>query len=295
MPRLMVLESLPSGGATEDDTGWVHIGRGQQDAIEPVKIEQALRQHRIGYYTNSVLHLLVDTQADFLTGDPLVPLCPENKMANAWLQAYWAEEVMPLMDEAARELICTSELLWVVDSSSAPEVVPLSPALISGCETLKKNPRKIAKLSLYYSTDGVEEVLPLFGYSGPGDERVAAFLAVNKFGDSLRGTPTLTHLLDPANVFDRANVAMLSRLPALYAIWWDVTLRGFTPDQVRKWEQEHGGSVPPPGTIIAHNDSTEWEVKSAASTARTTADWYSYYRDFLLTSGGLSPALLDTK
>lgn len=293
MPSLSALlqESAPPT-VTDDDTGWVSINR-PTSLVSPLKIDQAIIQSKKGFYTNSVLHLLIDTQVDFIVGDPLIPYCPNNEAASQWLRQYWESEVNNDLEFWARELVCVGENLVIVDRSApwAPEVISTDPGLILSFETPQDNPRRLAKVVLGYPGGEQSEVLPLFRYSQPSDPRVAAFLAINRFGDDLRGSPPQMHLLDSANVFDRANISMLSRLPALYAIWWDVTLKGYTPDQIRAWDQEYGGSIPQPGSILAHNDSSEWEVKSASGAARTSADWYAYFRDFLLTSGGVSPSL----
>jgi len=287
MPNLSILES-----AQEDDTNWVSYNNPKNPIGQRV-VEVSLARIRESYYTNSIFHLVVSTQADFLVSDGFT-LNVQPEAAASWAQNFWDNEIDPLLPSLARELLCFGELLAIVDRSTplVPEVIFCSPQNIVGCETLKNNKRKLARLTIK-DDEGEEETLPVFGFASRQDKRVAVFLAIECFGDNLRSNPPFMHLLDLASVFDKSNVALLARLPALFAIWWDVTLQGFTPERVRQWNQENGGFSPPPGSIIAHNDAVSWDIKSAAGAARSTPSWNAFFKELILTSGGISPMLFS--
>ena len=294
MPRLSQIQEA-SAPVLDDDTNWRVMGASSDgpENIQPGAVTRALSRASTLYYTSGMIHLIVETYVDYLLGEGTT-VSAASPGATAFLQHTWETEVEENLEENIRELINSGELIWVVDRSMRllPRVRTYARSRLQGLDAREDNLRRLAKLTLLDYNEK-ELIVPVYGSHLPEDDKVAVFLSLNRFGDNFRGMPLDTHLLDTAEIFDRSNIAMLARLPGLYAIWWDVTLKGYTEGRVRDWEKNFGGSIPEPGSIVAHNDAAEYEIKSASGAGSTSSDWSSYYRDLLLVEGGVSPMLFE--
>ena len=287
MPRLSSLrESIPV--VTDNQDGWRTFG--SQPPIQDYTVDESQKALKESYFSNPLIHMAVETRVDHTLGD-IITCNFTSPGAKAIGGSFWENEVEPILEETLKELYTGGEVIWLIDKSvpGLPTLVSYDSSRITEYQVMSTNKRRVSKMKLTTYEEEQDEVIPLIGFQEVGALKALAWLPINRFGDAIRGVPPLNHIIDTATVFDRANLAMLARLPGLYAIWWDVTLKGYTPARVREWEQENGGMMPEPGSIIAHNDASEWQIKSAAGTARTSSDWNEYYRDFILSSAGISP------
>jgi len=289
VPRLSeIKEAVPV--VPDDDTGWRSYGT--QPPIADNTIERIQKDVKEAYYSNPLVHMAVDTLVEYILGEKVECIFARPSPVGA---SFWEQEVAPELEESLRELLTSGELTWLInrEQEGLPTYAAYDSTRVIAYEVLADNQRRVSKLKINEYGSSTEVVYPLVGYAESGEGKAIAWLPVNRFGDGIRGVPTISHTIDTANVFDRSNIAMLARLPGLYAIWWDVTLKGFTPNKVREWEEQYGGFMPEPGSIIAHNDSSIWDIKSAAGAARTSSDWNAYFRDFILSASGVSPTIFS--
>lgn len=97
------------------------------------------------------------------------------------------------------------------------------------------------------------------------------FFKVNDLSNSSRGRSDLLAEMDWLDGYDQFLFGELDRAALMRMVLWDVTLKGSTPDEVKKRSKEI--APPTPNSVRVHNDSEEWkaEVPSLGAYDASTA------------------------
>lgn len=86
------------------------------------------------------------------------------------------------------------------------------------------------------------------------------YFGINRTTDSLRGVGELFSLLDYIDLYDDMLYSRAEKVRLMSQIWWDVSIDGWTPEQVRKWLEEQTDLPPRPGSVWAHNSQISLSV-----------------------------------
>lgn len=104
------------------------------------------------------------------------------------------------------------------------------------------------------------------GYLMGGDPRAGDtisgtfFFAINNLSNSPRGRSDLLTIFDWLDLYDQFLFGQAERAAHLSDFVYDVTLKGFTPDQMRQWAVDN--PMPTGASMRVHNENVTWQVVS---------------------------------
>jgi hypothetical protein len=108
----------------------------------------------------------------------------------------------------------------------------------------------------------------------------AFFFRINDLSSGTRGRSDLLAQADWLDAYDQFMFGEIERYDQLRAFIWDVTLKGATPDEVKKRAGEI--SAPPPGSVRVHNDAEEWKAETPELNAVDTSTGARLFRNHVL-------------
>lgn len=112
------------------------------------------------------------------------------------------------------------------------------------------------------------------------------YFSINDFSNGRRGRSDLLAQIDWLDAYDQHLFGELERSSHMRAFIWDVTLKGTTPDDVKKRAAEI--TAPRPNSVRVHNDAEEWKAESPDLKAVDSAEGARLFRNHIL-GGGTIP------
>jgi len=102
--------------------------------------------------------------------------------------------------------------------------------------------------------------------------------------NAARGRSDFLTLFDWIDGLERYGFNALERSEYLLNFIWDVTLNGYSPDQIREWLREN----PPPsaGSVRAHNENAKWEAVAPDLKNTDTKAGFDMAKAFVLGAHG---------
>lgn len=110
------------------------------------------------------------------------------------------------------------------------------------------------------------------------------FFAINKPPNSPRGRSDLLTLFDWIDGLEQYGFNYLERAEFLLNFVWDITLKGMSEDQIRKWMEDN--PPPQPGSQRAHNEQVEWKAVSPDIKAHDYSKGFEMGKSFIMGAAG---------
>lgn len=221
-------------------------------------------------------------------------LVAEDPIVQEWIDRFWLDPINQMdlkLPKKCRELALYGEQCYpafVNEHSGHVRLGYLDPSLIETVVTDPDNGEQPIGIVTRRNVKGTQRRYKVI-VNGPEEELFTHttarirntfqdgecfFFTVNDLSNGKRGRSDLLAQIDWLDAYDQFLFGEIERQQNLRAFIWDVTLKGATPEEVKKRAKEI--VAPKPGSVRVHNDSETWttetpEFKSAdsAETAKT--------------------------
>lgn len=287
-----------------DEENWRPLTGNSRRDLSPVT-QARMRELAIYLWRGNLLaNRLIELPVAFLLAEGVALRCcdPDNQ---AILKRFWRDPINQMdmkLPKKVRELAIYGEQCYpafVNAMNGHVRLGYLDPALIETVVIDPDNPeqpigivtgkdRKGKAKRYRVIINGPEEVFSKRTQEirATFEDGEAFFFTVNDLSNSRRGTSDLLAEADWLDAYDQFLFGEAERINFLRAFVWDVTLKGATPDEVKK----RAGEIfaPSPGSVRVHNDSEEWKAESPSLQAGDTSESARLLRNHVL-GGGTIP------
>lgn len=279
---------------TDPDSPWRKWG--DADAIiTGAQREKAMEAAEKLFYSSPLAHHIIEQYTDFVVGEGGFELTSSNRDARRVLYDFWHSPVHALpmnLYYQIMEYFVYGELCYLKrdhpDGFVALTFVP--PREIDSVTEKDGVPGKPAKVILKSEKDKKESEK---GYDVIDWDPTANALAGDCFyfrmqhlGKDVRGYSRLLPLIDFLRAWEAFTYNYLGKRASWDAIWWEITLMGYTQAQIDEWLKNHR-EPPAPGSQFAHNELVTYELKQPDFRSSGVDADASWYLDFLKETSGL--------
>lgn len=285
-----------------DEDGWRRLSGDDGRDLSPVT-QARMQQMAYFVWERTLLgRAMIELPIAFLLAGG-VRLKTEEESEQEWLDRFWHDPINKMdakLPKKVRELSLYGEVCWPTFVNEADGFVRLGyldPAQIAeviydpdnteqaiGIVTIGDKQRQQRKMRVIVA--GPESVFTerTQGIRQKFTDGECFYFKVNDLSNSRRGRSDLLAAIDWVDGYDELLFGELDRARFMRSFFYDVTLNGATPEQVRARAKEI--SPPKPGAVRVHNDAEEWETQNPALGAYDSTLLARLLRNHIL--GGLS-------
>ncbi|MBI1386292.1 MAG: hypothetical protein GC150_15405 [Rhizobiales bacterium] len=289
-----------AGRAIEDeDEGWRRLTGDARRDLTPMNHARMLKLAAYLWEANPLANRLIELPVAYLVAEG-VKLKVADQEAQGWLDAFWSDPINKMdvkLPRKVRELSLFGEQCYpaFVDASHGHvRLGYLDPAHIEKiiCDpdnaeqpigVVTTRDRKGSHKKFRVIVNGPEEVFTsrTMGIRERDFSDGECFLfRVNEFSAGARGRSDILAQIDWLDSYDQFLFGELERAKGLRAFFWDVTLAGATPEQVK--ERAAKITAPRSGGVRVHNDAEIWKTVSASLGAGDGAEAARMIRNHVL-------------
>jgi hypothetical protein len=183
-----------------------------------------------------------------------------------------------------------------VDPCNIEEIVPddYNPNILLTAQIKQGYTVDGADLPTAYSLINVDERLDsqAYGRLNFWPEQYGAFyFSVNKPPNSTRGRSDLITVFDWLDLYDQLLFGQAERATYLTDFVWDVTMKGASPEELKKWHREN--AMPRGAAMRVHNENMTWQAISPNLNAGDAETMAKLIKQHILTALGLPPAWIS--
>lgn len=248
--------------------------------------------------SNPLANRIIELPVAFLLAEG-VRLASDDEEAQQTLNRFWRDPINRMavkLAEKVRELALYGEQFYpafVNEANGAVRLGYLDPAQVAtvvvdpdnpsqpiGVVTLKDRQGRARRYQVIIN--GGEEV-----FTARTREIRASFsdgecfyFRVNNLAAGARGRSDLLAAADWLDGYDQFLFGELDRAKFQRAFFWDVTMKGATPEQVTARAREI--TAPAPASVRVHNDSEEWKTETPDLKAGDSAEHARLFRNHVL-------------
>lgn len=296
--RAETMREAAGANIDPDEDHWRKLTGDADRDLSPMT--QARMQQMAAYLweSNLMANRLVELGVAYLLAEGVKLTCKDAE-AQKVLKRFWRDPInnMPLkLAEKVRELALFGEQCYPVfvnELSGHVRLGYLDPSLIgrvvmdpdNGSQPIGVITRRDAAGNcLRYRTiiNGPEEVFTARtrkireGYA----DGECFYVRVNNMAAGGRGRSDLLAQADWLDAYDEFLFGELDRAKFLRAFFWDVTITGGTPEDVKRRAAEI--SAPAPGAVRVHNDAEQWKAETPDLKAADSSEHARLFRNHVL-------------
>jgi len=262
---------------SSSDVGWRPVGTAGRREVPWWTQEKARIYSVAAYRANPMAKAIVDTYVSFIAGDKGIQAQAMNADVQQIVDDFWTDpwnDVAGIQEIELRSLLLMGEKCLVYATGETSGVVrfkPVDPTFISDVTTVGGNPHWLDKIS--FAQGGAAEdpnalsVVRVDDLTGLRTGAAALWRPFRALDTDIRSQPFLASILDSLDSYDEVLSNLVDRTALARYLVWDVTVQGGQPE-VEKFIRERGGThVPRSGSVEVHNQTVQWEAKSAPSGA----------------------------
>lgn len=246
--------------------------------LSPLTHDRVLRIVFYLYETNPLAHRIVEMTKDFVIGDGITFSAADPRVS-ATLQRFWDDPVnlwSLKQHQKVLELGLYGEQYYPAFVNPANGHVRLGyvdPLDVQEVVTDPDNCEQAIGVILKADREGhsrrlriilAQEEEQLNARTRGARERFADgacfYFAINKVSNATRGRSDLLALIDWLDGYDQYLFNRIDRAALLLNFIWDVTLEGFTAEEIELWLKSN--RAPKPGSVRAHNEKVRWQAVS---------------------------------
>lgn len=270
------------------DGTWKRFGKSSNPLDETVR-EQALKSVQNLFYSSPIAHRMIEQIADFIVGEHGFSLTSEDDVAAGVLEEFWSSPLNRIpqqLYDIVQEYFVYGEAAFLVnvhnDGFVAVTYIP-SPAIddVNRDQEEVMEPGELIIGKESYDIIRWNQVQQRL----EGD---AFFFRTRHLGSNMRGIPRLLPMVDFLRAWDAFIYNYLKRRAMYDAVWWEVELEGYTQPQIDEWLSKPSSSPPQAGSVFAHNEKVEWNLKQADFNATALKSDGGFLLNYLEGSSGLS-------
>lgn len=292
------LREAAGANVDPDDGEWRKLTGDADRDLSPMT--QARMQQMAAYLweSNLMANRLVELGVAYLLAEGVKLTCKDAE-AQKVLKRFWRDPInnMPLkLAEKVRELALFGEQCYPVfvnELSGHVRLGYLDPSLIgrvvmdpdNGSQPIGVITRRDAAgncLRYKVIINGPEEVFTArtrkIRESYADGE--CFYVRVNNMAAGGRGRSDLLAQADWLDAYDEFLFGELDRAKFLRAFFWDVTITGGTPEDVKRRAAEI--SAPAPGAVRVHNDAEQWKTETPDLKAADSSEHARLFRNHVL-------------
>lgn len=248
--------------------------------------------------SNPLANRIIELPVAFLLAEG-VKLASDNEDAQKTLNRFWNDPINRMavkLPEKVRELSLYGEQCYpafVNERNGAVRLGYLDPSLIAtvvvdpdnpsqpiGVVTVKDRKGQARRYKVIINggedvfTTRTQQIRETF------TDGEAFYFRVNNLAAGARGRSDLLAAADWLDGYDQFLFGELDRAKFQRAFFWDVTMKGATPEQVEKRAREI--SAPSPASVRVHNDSEEWKTEAPDLKAGDSSEHARLFRNHIL-------------
>ena len=238
---------------------------------------------------NLLANRLIELPIAYLLAEG-VRLTAEDETVQEYLDRFWFDPINQMdlkLPKKVRELALYGEQCYptfVNEFSGYVRLGYLDPSLIETVVTDPDNGEQPIGIVTKRNSKGIQRRYKII-VNGPEEDLFTQktvrirntfqtgecfFFTVNDLSNGKRGRSDLLAQIDWLDAYDQFLFGEIERQQNLRAFIWDVTLRGATPEEVKK----RAGEIvaPKPGSVRVHNDSETWTTETPEFKAADSAE-----------------------
>lgn len=248
--------------------------------------------------SNPLANRIIELPVAFLLAEG-VKLASDNEDAQKILNRFWNDPINRMavkLPEKVRELSLYGEQCYpafVNERNGAVRLGYLDPSLIAtvvvdpdnpsqpiGVVTVKDRKGRARRYKVIINggedvfTTRTQQIRETF------TDGEAFYFRVNNLAAGARGRSDLLAAADWLDGYDQFLFGELDRAKFQRAFFWDVTMKGATPEQVEKRAREI--TAPSPASVRVHNDSEEWKTEAPDLKAGDSSEHARLFRNHIL-------------
>lgn len=257
----------------DGDRGWRPAGTAGRPVPEWT-LEKARMYSVASYRANPMARAIVDTYTSFAVGDSGVSLQVTNPQVELVANEFWTDprnQLGNLQELLLRDQLLNGESLLELMTGAMSGVTrfcPLDPAIITDVTLERGNPLWPDKV--VYRQDGQDYFRRVSHVDDDLGLRTGQAMHWTPFKTLVtdkRSMPFLSPVLDWLTSYDTVLSNLVDRTALARYLVWCVKVKG-GQKEVDQFVTNRGGlHAPRSGTVEVHNDSVEWEPKTAQTGA----------------------------
>jgi len=246
------------------------------------------------FYSSPLAHYIIEQYTDYVVGEGGFELTSSNREARKALYEFWHSPLNAIprnLYSQVMEYFVYGELCYLKKdhSDGFVSLTFVPPRFIDSVTEKEGVPGRPAKVILKSENDGEEGR----GYTViDWDTKKGAlvgecfYFRMQHLGSDVRGYSRLLPLIDFLRAWEAFTYNYLGKRANWDAIWWEVTLAGYTSEQIDDWLQKNR-TPPAAGSMFAHNELVEYNLVQPDFRASGVQDDGTWYHDFLIETSGL--------
>ena len=289
-PALLAAAATSIGAESLDsavDSPWRKWGD-EGTIVTDIQRQKAIEAAEKLFYSSPLAHHLIEQYTDYVVGEGGFELTSSNREARKVLYDFWHSPVSAIprnLYSQVLEYFVYGELCYIKkdhpDGFVSLTFVP--PRVIDDVVQKDGVPGRPARVILsngkeynVIDWDPIQEALV-------GD---CFYFRMQHLGSDVRGYSRLLPLVDFLRAWESFTYNYLGKRANWDAIWWEVTLAGYTKDQIDKWLKENR-APPAAGSQFAHNELVTYNLVQPDFRASGVDADGTWYLDFIKETGGL--------
>jgi hypothetical protein len=294
-----------AGVLDDEDAGWVRLTGNPQRDLAPLRQDRQIEIANYLYRQNPLAKWLLEITRDFILAEGIT-VQSEDAAAQEVLTAFWDDPINLLdmkLEQKVLELGLYGEQLWPVFVNEATGLVRLAnvdPARIRAVEHDPDNAEVPIGITLKGRADRGGKRLRVL-YPAPDEQLFATaarrtraetytdgdcfWFTLNKVSTATRGISDLFAVGDWVDGYEQFLFNTLDRTGFLNAFCWDITLTGFTQEQVELWASKF--QPPKPGSFFAHNEQVQMQAVTPNLQGADVSEHARLFRNQILGGRGI--------
>jgi hypothetical protein len=274
-------EAAPTIGVTidADEDNWRPLTGDTKRDLSPVSHQRMRDMALYLWESNLLANRLIELPLAYILAEGVSLRC-KNEDNQKTLTRFWKDPINQMdikLVKKVRELAIYGEQCYptfINEHSGHVRLGYLDPALIETVVIDPDNPEQPIGIVTTKDRKGVARRYRVI-VNGPDDELFtkrtqeiratfddgeAFYFTINDLSNGRRGRSDLLAQIDWLDGYDQFLFGELDRSSFLRAFLWDVTLKGATPEEVKKRASEI--TAPNPASVRVHNEGEEWNAVS---------------------------------
>lgn len=281
-----------------DDDQWRRLTDNSDRDLSPMTQQRMQKMAAWLWEANLLANRLIELPLAYLLAEGVKLTCKDAD-GQAVLNAFWRDPInnMPLkLAEKVRELAIFGEQCWPIfvnEHSGKVRLGYLDPQLIAtivmdpdnssqpiGIVTHKDRKGKARRYRIAIRDEEEAFTSRTQAIRATFTDGECFYYRVNNMASGTRGRSDLLAQADWLDAYDQFLFGELDRAKFQRMFFFDVTLKGATPEQVAARAREI--SAPSPASVRVHNDSEEWDTPAPNLQAGDSAEHARLFRNHIL-------------
>ncbi|WP_119301131.1 hypothetical protein [Dongia deserti] len=287
-----------------DDHNWRPLTGDSDRDLTPMTRQRMRELSLYLWQSNLLANRMIELPIAYLLAEG-VRLATKDEAAQDYLDTFWFDPINRMdqkLPKRVRELKLFGEQCWpafVNEFNGKVRLGNLDPCFIETVVTDPDNPEQPIGIITKKNKKGVARRYRVI-VMGTEVECFTArtqnirktftdgdcfYYSINDLTSVVRGHGTLLAQIDWLDAYEQFLFGEIDRSHIMRSFVWDVTLKGATPEEVKKRSDEI--TAPKPNSVRVHNDSETWQSLAAELGSYESANSARLFRNHMLSGSTL--------